>query len=158
MVSLIAVFVVVFCTCGCLRNSDYNLRRQERVFANQLFDYLQDEDVDSLEDLFSGQVSADNDIETELEVFFASIDGDIESYDHIQITVSEKNVDNHQVTLAMMHVVFYDVVTDSGTEYDYVVYERFVIADDNSEDIGLFSIRIVNSDDDFDVSAGGYAG
>ena len=155
IVSIIMITIIMLCSSGCWLNSDYSFRRKEQKFADQIFKCLQDEDADSLEDLFSESVSDNNDIEDEFDVFFDSIDGRIESYDHVNITVCEKYVDHFQVTRAVMHVVFYDIVTDSGTEYDYIVYYRVLIDDSNPDEIGLYSIRLFDNDSNLDVYAGG---
>ena len=156
IISLVLISVIVLCTGGCYAIRDYKMRRNERKTANKVFEYLQEEDTDSLEGLFSEEADDNNDIEEQLDDFFDAIDGRIESYDHVNITVTEKWIDNYQVTYALISVVFYEVTTDTGTEYHFIEYQNIVIDEDNPDELGLFSIRVLGQDDDIDLTVGGY--
>ena len=120
------------------------LRRNEIRSAKEFFEYLKDEDIDSLVDLFSDEVQDTCDLEEEWEEFFDVIDGNIESYDRLRVTYSEQFIDDGNITRCLLEVVFLDVTTDEGEEYDRLEYYTFVVHSDRDK----LGITVVSLEDD----------
>ena len=82
-VSFLIVIVTAFSLFGCKAFGD-DPKRIEKEDAVQIFEYLKNEDIDSLCGLFSKEASAKHSIRSEWESFFARVDGKIVSYKGIK--------------------------------------------------------------------------
>ena len=141
---LIVVLLFTLSVSGCYFLQYSKLRRNEIRSAKEFFEYLKDEDIDSLVDLFSDEVQDTCDLEEEWEEFFDVIDGNIESYDRLRVTYSEQFIDDGNITRCLLEVVFLDVTTDEGEEYDRLEYHTFVVHSDRDK----LGITVVSLEDD----------
>lgn len=153
--SLIVCVLFAGSVCGCYIGSGAKYRRKEHRTALKVFEYIQDEDIDSLVELFSEDAADRHDLEQEWEDFFDAVDGDIESYDRLQISVSEERVDRGEITRIHLQVRFRDVTTDEGAEYDELVYMTYPVHSD-SDYLGITVLELISDDDE--IVVGGYTG
>ena len=94
ILSVMVVILFAFSVSGCYIGADPGLRRNEHKQALQVFKYLKKEDVDALNGLFSESVAENHDLDEEWEAFFDEIDGNIVSYDKLEVSVLERWDDN----------------------------------------------------------------
>ena len=151
--SLIICVLFAGSVCGCYIGADAKLRRREHKTALKLFEYIQDEDIDSLVEMFAEDTADHHDLEQEWEDFFDEVDGDIESYGRLQVSVVEEWVDDWKTTRAMLQVTFSDVTTDEGTVYDELCYTSYAVHSD--PDMVGINVLELSSDND-DIIVGGY--
>lgn len=152
--SLLICVLFVFGTCGCYIGSGAGMRRREHKKAKVLFGYLQDEDIESIEELFADNASRAADLDRQLDDFFDEIDGDIESYGRIDVSIVEEWVDDWKTTRAMLQVTFRDVTTDEGVTYDEIVYMSYAVHQD--PDLVGINVMSLITDDKEVISVGGY--
>ena len=143
---LIVALLFTLSVSGCHFLQYSKLRRNEIRSAKEFFEYLKDEDIDSLVDLFSDDVQDTCDLEEEWEEFFDVIDGNIESYDRLRVTYSEQFIDDGNITRCLLEVVFLDVTTDEGEEYDRLEYNTFVVHSDRDK-LGITEVRLEDDDE-----------
>lgn len=136
------VILFAFSVSGCYIGADAGLRRKEHKQALQVFKYLKKEDVDALNGLFSESVAENHDLDEEWEAFFDEIDGNIVSYDKLEVSVLERWDDNWKTTRALIQVTFRNVTTDEGEVYEKIIYNDYAIhSDKDSVGITVFCLE-----------------
>lgn len=153
IVSFALTVMLIFCMCGCYLGSAAKERRAAHKTALKLFKYIQNEDIDKLTKLFSKDSRHDYDVEEDWEDFFDSVDGHIESYGRLRVTDVEVWYDGGKVSHAIIQVVFEDVVTDEGTEYE-ISYEH-VVTDEDRDTLGIKVLELLDSDEESVAVVGG---
>lgn len=138
------------------RNNPKKLARKE---AEQLFEYLKNEDIDSLIELFPEAVRSAHDLEAEWQAFFERIDGKLISYDGISFGAEEKSVKDGELYYSTLVVDFNNVATDTGAVYKVMGYQqtRVNTADPEAEGINVFELAFFGDNDMIDevVAVGG---
>ena len=154
------VFVLVLCvavmfgTCGCYLGSAAKERKSAHRKALKFFEYIKDENIDKLTDMFSDDSRSEYDVEEQWEHFFDSVDGQIKSYGDLKDTDSEVWYDGGKVTHAVIRVRFTDVVTDEGVRYDEIGYDH-VITDSDKDAVGIMVLEILDSEEESVAVVGG---
>lgn len=112
--------------------------------ADTVFEYLKNEDIDSLIELFSDDVKSSHDLEAEWQAFFDHIDGNIESYDGLSFPGEGMNIDKDgEIYDSHLTVRFNNVVTSNNKTYVAISYyqRRIYKEEPSSEGINIFSIK-----------------
>ena len=143
-------FLVSLSGCKIIDRYENDPKRLERDYADEIFHYIQNEDIDSLCGLFCEEIRQTHDLEAEWETFFARVDGNFESYDGLSFPVegygvdkSGKVFDNH------LFVNYNGAYTDTGAVYDefgYFVYRTHPYAPEY-EGVNYFAIYLPEDDD-----------
>jgi hypothetical protein len=154
ILAILLCVAVVFGMCGCYLGSAAKERRTAHKKALKFFEYIKDENIDKLTDMFSDDTRSEYDVEQQWEDFFDSVDGQIESYGKLKVTDSEVWYDGGKVTHALITVSFTDVVTDEGVRYDELSYEH-VVTDKDKDAVGIKVLEILDSDEEEVAVVGG---
>ena len=78
--------VMLFPLSGCqivdnvVKSINDDPKNGEKEYAEQVFEYLKNEDIDSLCELFAPEVSVEHSLESEWKYFFDHVDGKVVSY------------------------------------------------------------------------------
>ena len=137
---LISVFLI-FSFTSCREFNPSNKASKEAV---KYFEYLKNKDVDKLIDLFTDDVRDTYDLEKEWEEFFASIDGNIVSYERIRSGGEEERIDKGQTSFYSVNIKYENVETDTGKTYKCITFSQ-VRADKKNpgnKGIRLFSVEL----------------
>jgi hypothetical protein len=128
------------------RTAPKKLARKE---AEQIFEYLKNEDIASLSALFSQEAKDNHDLEKEWKDFFSRIDGKLTGYGGISFPGEGMGVDKEGVIYdSHLSINFNDSVTDTGTVYKDLGYyqTRINTADPRTEGINVFTVKIPGKD------------
>ncbi|MCR5060641.1 MAG: DUF5104 domain-containing protein [Saccharofermentans sp.] len=145
-ICIVMILILTINVSGCHFTQYSELRHQEFKNADIFFDHLKEEDIDSLINMFSDDIRDSCDLEDEWKEFFDVIDGSIESYGSIMVTYSEQFIDDGKITRCLLNVVFYNVTTDEGSEYDTLEYNNYVVHSDQDQ-LGLCVVRLEDDDE-----------
>ena len=147
LLCMVMVLLFTLSISGCYFMQYSKLKRKESENAKEFFNYLKDEDIDGLVNMFSDDIRDSFDLEECWEEFFDVVDGDIESYDRYHVTYLEQFIDDGKITRCLLKVEFSGVTTDEGVEYDTLEYQTYVVHSDDDQ-LGLCKIRL-RDDDEF---------
>ena len=128
------------------RTAPKKLARKE---AEQIFEYLKNEDIASLTALFSQDAKDNHDLEKEWKDFFSRIDGKFTGYGGISFPGEGMGVDKEGVIYdSHLSINYNDSVTDTGAVYTQIGYyqTRINTADPRIEGINIFTVMIPGKD------------
>ncbi len=145
------VTALSFFGCSYVNNVVDNYKRTPRVIekpeAEQIFEYLKDEDIDSLCELFSPEVSKTHDIKSEWKYFFSHLDGDLVSYKKISYPNEGLGVDKDgEVYDSHVSVNYKNAKTDTGKVYSEFGYYRVQVSRDNPDSVGITTFTMLDPD------------
>lgn len=128
----------------------------EREYAEQVFEYLKNEDIDSLCELFAPDVRSKHNLENEWKIFFEHMDGKIVSYKGLEYPGEglEKDKDG-EVYDSHISVNFAGVKTDNGTVYEEFGYYHVKVSGDDPDSVGLFVFTMQDPDTGDWITVGG---
>jgi len=154
-VPLFIVIVTAFSLFGCKAFGD-DPKRIEKEDAVQIFEFLKNEDIDSLCALFSKEAAAKHSIRSEWERFFARVDGKIVSYKGIKYPGEGVGKDkNGEVYDSHISVNYVDVTTDKGTVYKEFGYYRVRVSKNKPDSVGLSVFTMKDPDTGEWITVGG---
>ncbi len=133
------LFILSFTSCR-----EFNPSNKARKEAVKYFEYLKNKDTEKLIDLFTDDVRDTYDLEKEWEDFFASIDGNIVSYERIRSGGEEERIDKGQTSFYSVNIRYENVETDTGKTYKCITFSQ-VRADKKNpgnKGIRLFSVEL----------------
>lgn len=120
--------------------------------AEQIFEYLKNEDVDNLIPLFSEEVKEKYDLEKEWQDFFDAIDGKIVEYKDLSFPGEGMGIDQDgNIFDSHLSVTFNNLVTDKGVVYENFGYYQVRIntANPRSEGINVFSFKVPETQSEY---------
>ena len=124
--------------CALLKNVQNDPKKLEKPDAEQIFEYIKNEDIGSLCGLFSQKVKKEHDLEKEWEEFFDKMDGKADSYKKLSFPNEGVGTDKDGEVYKMHISVNYDSMkTDKGTVYENFGYYRERVLRDDPEAEGL---------------------
>lgn len=143
---LAAAFAVFGCDLAARGKKAYEQdpKRIEKENAEKIFEYLKNEDIDSLCELFSKESQKHHNIRNEWESFFRHVDGKIVSYKSISYPNEGLEKDgNGEVNDSHISVNYAGVTTGNGTVYKEFGYYRVQVSkkDPDSEGLSVFTMK-----------------
>ena len=120
-------------------------KKQEKADAEQIFEYLKEEDIDSLCELFSPEVRKTHSLKSEWKYFFKKLDGNVVSYKKLQYQNEGYGVDKDgEVYDSHFSVNYSGVKTDNGTVYKQFGFYHVRVNknDPDSEGLQVFTMQI----------------
>ncbi len=128
----------------------------EREYAEQVFEYLKNEDIDSLCELFAPDVSAHHNLESEWKHFFDQLDGKIVSYKGLEYPGEGLGKDKDgEVYDSHISVNYAEVKTDNGTVYEEFGYYHVKVSRDDPDSVGLTVFTMQDPDTGDWITVGG---
>lgn len=110
----------------------------EEEYAEQVFEYLKNEDIDSLCGLFAPEVSVDHSLKSEWKYFFDHVDGKIVSYKSLRYPNEGQGKDKDgEVYDSHISVDYVGVRTDNGTVYEKFGYFHVKVSRDDPDSVGM---------------------
>ncbi len=142
--ALFMSLVMLFSLSGCqvLENAARIIgndpKHGEREYADQVFTYLMNEDIDSLCGLFAPEVSEEHSLESEWKYFFSHVDGKIVSYKSLKYPNEGQSTDKDgEVYDSHISVNYVGVRTDNGTVYENFGYFHVKVSRDDPDSVGM---------------------
>lgn len=133
--------------CALLKNVQNDPKKLERPDAEQIFEYIKNEDIGSLCGLFSPEVKKSHDLEKEWQEFFERMDGKAESYKSISYPNEGVGKDKDGEVYKMhISVNYNDVKTANGTVYKEFGYYRVRVSKSEPETEGLTTFTMKDPD------------
>ena len=117
--------------------------------AAEIFEYLKAKDKEKLTALMSKSAGSQSSLDGQWDKFFEFIDGDIESYEYIDMPGEGMTIDKDGViTDSHLSVEFKKVKTSTGKEYSEIGYyqQRKYAKDPSKEGINLFYAYIYDEE------------
>ena len=147
-------FILIFPIGGCYAGTAAKERGQGEKIGLKLIEYINDEDTDSIVELFSEKVQDHYDLKKETEAFYDVLGSDIKSYGRLQSQDVEDWYDDGKLTHAIIIVTLYDVITKDGKKFDELSF-TYIAVDKDKNIVGVESLSLSNDDKDVSV-VGGY--
>ncbi len=149
---VLLVFILAFVLSGCGASADLertNPKKLAKKEAEDIFEYIKAEDIDSLVALFSSDVQKSHDLKKEWESFFEELDGKAVSYEGISFPGEGMGVDKKgNIYDSHLSINYNNVKTDNGTTYTEFGYfqTRIDTAHPDREGINIFTFQIVDKE------------
>ena len=143
IMALLMSLVMLFSMSGCqmvervVKTINDDPKHGEKEYAEQLFEYLKNEDIDSLCELFAPYVSDEHSLKSEWKYFFDHIDGKIVSYKSLKYPGEGSGADNGEVYESHISVTYVGAKTDNGTVYEEFGYYHVKVNRDDPDSVGL---------------------
>lgn len=148
LTSLATSFCLLLTACGAAHDEAWYEKHDPKKLAKEeseeIFEYLMNEDIESLCELFSDDVKGSHDLEAEWKDFFDHIDGNIVSYDGLSFPGEGLSIDKDGVVYdSHLNIRFNNVATDTDKTYPAIGYyqTRINTAHPISEGINVFSLK-----------------
>ena len=133
--------------CALIKNAKNDPKKLEKPDAEKIFEYIKDEDIDSLCDLFSHEVKKNHDLEKEWEDFFEKMDGKAVSYKKISFPNEGVGTDKDGEVYKMHVAVNYNnLKTDKGTVYKQFGYQHIRVSKSDPDSVGLLTFTMQDPD------------
>ena len=149
------VMIMVLCmiaggVCGCGSTSTADMERWHpkklaKKEAEEIFEYIKNEDIPSLVAFFSDDVKDTHDLEHEWKRFFEKIDGKVVSYDSISFPGEGMGVDKDgNIYDSHLSINYNNVKTDTGAVYEQFGYyqTRIDTKKPDRQGINLFTVQL----------------
>ena len=144
---LCALMALQLFGCALIKNVKNDPKNLEKPDAEKIFEYIKDEDIDSLCDLFSPEVKKNHDLEKEWEDFFEKMDGKAVSYKKISYpNEGEGKDENGEVYKMHVAVNYNSVKTDKGTVYKQFGYQHIRVSKSDPDSVGLLTFTMQDPD------------
>ena len=141
--AILVIVLFVFTSCGWEKVKEENkLLNEAKEETSVFFEYLKNEDIESLSNLFSKNKKDTHNLNEEWKSFFEEIDGKITDYDKMAFTETLKNVSKGEITYLVIQAEFKNVKTDTGQVYSEMEYSKIIKSnhDNSSEGIATFTL------------------
>ena len=150
LIAFMLILGLVITGCGSEADLEKtNPKKLARKEAEDIFEYIKDEDIDSLVDLFAEDVKKSHDLKKEWEEFFEKMDGKAVSYGGISFPGEGMGVDKDgNIYDSHLSINYNKVKTDTGTVYQEFGYyqTRIDTKHPEREGINLFTFQMVDKD------------
>ena len=144
---LCALMALQLFGCALIKNVKNDPKNLEKLDAEKIFEYIKDEDIDSLCDLFSPEVKKNHDLEKEWEDFFEKMDGKAVSYKKISYpNEGEGKDENGEVYKMHVAVNYNNMKTDKGTVYKQFGYQHIRVSKSDPDSVGLLTFTMQDPD------------
>lgn len=145
---IIILFLVTLITCSCGSRMNNNTEDKDKVAketVEKVIDTINNEDEDTLKSMFSKKaINETNNIDENITSLFNFIQGEIESWDDdfgIEINEDFDNGLSFREYMPMIPIFTKD------KEYSlFLIW--YTIDDESSDNIGLYSIQVIDKNDD----------
>lgn len=144
VMALMMSLVIAFPVCSCafidraVKAYEDDPKRDEREYAEQVFEYVKNEDIDSLCELFAPEVSVDHSVRSEWKYFFDHMDGNAVSYKSLSYPDEGIGKDKDgEVYESHISVNYKGVKTGNGTEYKQFGYYRVQVNSNDPDSVGM---------------------
>ena len=142
--AILVIVLFVFTSCSWEKVAEEDrLVKEAKDEAEQIFDYLKEEDISSLSTLFSENQRKNYDLEKEWNNFFEQIDGKFLSYEDVSFEENRRTFADNKLTYLVVRIEFKNIKTDTGRIYEKMGYSKTLKSeyDSNNEGISGFSLR-----------------
>lgn len=160
--ALLMSLVMLFSLSGCqivdnvAKSIKDDPKNGEKEYAEQVFEYLKNEDIDSLCELFAPEVSVEHSLESEWKYFFDHVDGNIVSYKGLKYPGEGIGKDQDgEVYDSHISVNYSGVKTDNGTVYEEFGYYHVKVNRDDPDSVGLVVFTMQDPDTGNWITVGG---
>lgn len=161
-VALFMSLVMLFSLSGCqivdnaVKTIKDDPKYGEKEYAEQVFEYLKNEDIDSLCELFAPDVRAEHSLESEWKNFFNHMDGKIVSYEGLQYPGEGLGKDKDgKVYDSHISVNYAGAKTDNGIVYEEFGYYHVKVSSDDPDSVGLIVFTMQDPDTGNWITVGG---
>lgn len=116
-----------------------------QAFCEEVQGYLEINNLEAIENLFSPYIKEKYDVASELENAMEFIDGDIISYGEADGVIFSKFAENGQVKMVNFIGDIKNIKTDTGKEY-LINYSYYPMHDDGEDFVGIECISLRHTD------------
>lgn len=144
---LIALLAFSLCyLSGCYDDAILRQNADGKELCAEIIQCIKEADISGIEALFCEEVSDTHDLDTEIELAFGFIEGEILSHDNFSIGSGDSTRDGKTVKSYVIPVID-NIKTDTGNSYT-ITFLSYLVLDDNDRMIGINYITIRNQYDE----------
>ncbi|MCD7742287.1 MAG: DUF5104 domain-containing protein [Ruminococcus sp.] len=144
LVIILLVTTLSLTSCdNIIINNDFTIDQRAIHQSKQVYKYLKNQETRELKELFCEKSDLLNDLTAEIEGAYEFIDGEIISCGEIKTGSESASYRRFKVVRYHVEVDIYEVITDTG--YEYNIYLGYQMVDEEEKDIeGLLDIDIID--------------
>ena len=121
--AILVIVLFVFTSCGLKTIKDEDrMVKETKEEAEQLFEYLKNEDIENLSSLFCQKKRDEHDLKNECEEFFEELDDKFVSYEKLETMVTQRTCYHGEIELMVVSVKFKNITMQSGKTYEEINY------------------------------------
>ncbi len=148
-IALIFISIFILSGCGVKKiMEETRLSKEVEKESTQVFDYLKNEDIESLSELFCQNKKDESDLNEKWQVFFDEIDGKIISYDKYSCEENMRTFYKGELTYLVLTVKYSNVKTNTGKIYEQLTYTTTAKDSNNSLKEGVSNFILFLGKDD----------
>ena len=142
--AILVIVLFVFTSCSWEKVAEEDrLVKEAKEEAEQIFDYLKEEDISSLSSLFSENQRKNYDLEKEWKTFFEQINSKIIDYETIDVFESQRTFSDDNLSYLLLRIEFKNVKTDSGQIYKKIRYSKTARCISDSDKEGVNWVELI---------------
>jgi len=150
-ITMLLLCISMFLLSGCGVNKvieETRLCEEAKAEGEQVFEYLKNEDIESLSDLFCQNKKDSANLEEKWQVFFDAIDGKIISYDKYSCEENMRTFSKGELTYLVLAIKYSNIKTDTGKIYEYLTYTTTAKNSNSNLDEGVSNFILLQGKDD----------
>ncbi len=146
IIFLLALSIVIL--SGCNASEDTQLCKEAKEEAQQVFEYIKDEDIDNLSSLFNAKTRENKNLKESWENFFEQTQGIITEYDKLEVMETQRTYSKGELTFLVLRIKYTNVKTDTGEIYEEMMYYKTAKCNHapDKEGISWFTLQISKND------------
>ncbi|MCR5543511.1 MAG: DUF5104 domain-containing protein [Eubacterium sp.] len=150
IIMMLVLLLMLLSGCGSTADLERtNPKKLAKKEAEEIFEYIKAEDINSLVALFSHDVQKTHNLKEEWKNFFEKLDGKAISYESVSFPGEGMGVDKDgNIYDSHLSINYNNVKTDNGTTYTEFGYfqTRIDTAHPDREGINVFTFQMVDKD------------
>jgi len=147
-ISFVFISMLLLTSCDDKVKEESLLCKEAKEEADQVFEYLKEEDIQSLSELFSPNKQTTYNLEAEWKSFFESLDGKIKDYDCLKFDEAQRTFSDGKLYYLTVNVEFTNIETETGHIYEELSYSKILKSDSNNDEEGIWGVSFVNGRDE----------
>lgn len=145
---IIFIFVIMSAVSGCIVGDVLtdmaNNQQHSKEVSEKIIRYINDKDIESMEDLFSPYAKKSKDLKDNIEELFDCVDGKIVSYE-IDYNGETGEIDNGKWKIQTAETELEKIKTDEDKEYFIRIHEHLVYSEDEEKE-GIYFIALTDEE------------
>lgn len=147
---LLCFFTMIYImTSGCSFEVSDDIDKTGIITGKKVFQYLKDNDYESIKMLFCETTQKDHDLDSELDHMNNLFKGNVLSYDKIRVTNSGSAVNKGKTENSHVSINIENIITDTGDRFSVSFYE-LIEYPENSDHEGIQQLSLWTGDEQED--------
>jgi len=150
IISIVILFAFnIFVFTGCTHDSNYiPPDEMARLQSVSVMEYIKNEDIDGLKNMFCNKVSSSHDLDKEISDAISFMQSKILSYDPPKGTVGSKEIKSGETIKMKFYCTAENIKTDKDSTYS-LTFTSYAVCEEDPSKVGITYLRIIKENDEF---------